>query len=232
MDGFSNDGFQDSFQSGDFPPVTDSGTDPGGPVTLSEESIAAIVAALLLQMGPVIVTLEISDPDGAPVVGARITVQNTGIGYSDSLGNVVVSLNPGTYTVLVSPTAGVLFAPVVITVPVASTYMASIVGTVPVPIPPPADAAKCALSLTLFDWLPAYDATVKIVKLPEEVNGRAFTEMEQTQLVNDSTGVITFNAVPKGATISVKCSEAGYNNTRFFIPLDADTFEISTAIPV
>jgi hypothetical protein len=76
-------------------------------------------------------------------------------------------------------------------------------------VPIPSDPLLCTPYFYVADEVPNVNATIEIVALPTNLEGKWILNYTQTTF-SDSNGKVTFAAVPQGCTVRVICAAIGY----------------------
>jgi hypothetical protein len=172
------------------------------------------------------ITFAFVGPDTLPVPNVIFTVVSTGATATDAGGTKTVGLNDGTYTVVGSPTGGVMFSPLAFTV--AGNATVTVTGTSAAITPPinPSDTEAYLLTLNSSD-LPKASVTL-YYKMTVAPNGSGYQfSSEIRQATSDSNGLWQA-PLAKGATYVIGTNIAGPFGATIVIPTTADS---SLALP-
>jgi hypothetical protein len=185
-------------------------------------SIGQFLTNLLLTNGAVPITVNVVDSEAHPVGLAQIYVPGAGNASANSSGVAILNLAPGTYSVYVQPTAGIIFAPYPYTLTVVANtpQTITIAGTSALPTPtPPSGAGLCTVSFYGQVSDSSSTGTLTCTNLPASAGGRYFNGIPVPATM--AAGLMQWIDVPQGATIVVTIASAGVIEYEIIVPTES-----------
>jgi hypothetical protein len=161
-------------------------------------------------IGPRTITFQVRDAANQSVPGALVVVHGVGAALTNASGQLVVDMPEGVFTVSVVGKDGLLFDSQ--TTPATGDATLQFIGYTRVP-PTATDPGTCVVYV---DVTAPCDGTLTIRDLPRKLSGGKWL-VGQTQQKSSSSGRITFDAVPWGATVRVVVPAAKID-TEFVVP--------------
>jgi hypothetical protein len=161
-------------------------------------------------IGPRTITFQVRDAANQPVPGALVLVHGVGAALTNASGQLVVDMPEGAFTVSVIGKDGLLFDSQ--TTPATGDATLQFIGYTRVP-PTATDPGTCVVYV---DVTASCSGTLTVVELPRKLSGGKWL-VGQTQQKSSSSGRITFDAVPWGATVRVVVPAAKVDTT-FVVP--------------